>query len=88
MLFSVIVPIYKNNEQLAVIDSKVNVLIDELKALGISVKYDNADNRRPGFKFADLKTLARTPSDNGSRRHRQHGGNTGTSRTRTSSMHP
>ena len=51
----VIVPIYKNNEQLAVIDSKVNVLIDELKALGISVKYDNADNRRPGFKFADYE---------------------------------
>ncbi|MBR5150975.1 MAG: proline--tRNA ligase, partial [Bacteroidaceae bacterium] len=51
----VIVPIYKNNEQLALIDSKVNVLIDELKALGISVKYDNADNRRPGFKFADYE---------------------------------
>ena len=31
------------------------VLIDELKALGISVKYDNADNRRPGFKFADYE---------------------------------
>ena len=51
----VIVPIYKNDEQLAVIDSKVNVLVDELKALGISVKYDRADNRRPGFKFADYE---------------------------------
>ncbi len=51
----VIVPIYKNDEQLAKINEKVNPLIDELKALGVSVKYDDADNRRPGFKFADYE---------------------------------
>ena len=51
----VIVPIYKNNEQLAMISEKVAPIIDQLKALGIRVKYDDADNRRPGFKFADYE---------------------------------
>ncbi len=51
----VIVPIYKNNEQLAMISEKVAPIIEELKALGIRVKYDDADNRRPGFKFADYE---------------------------------
>ncbi|MDE7141634.1 MAG: proline--tRNA ligase, partial [Muribaculaceae bacterium] len=51
----VIVPIYKNNEQLAMISEKVAPLIEQLKALGIRVKYDDADNRRPGFKFADYE---------------------------------
>lgn len=51
----VIVPIYKNQEQLDVIDSKVAELTAELRKMGISVKYDNADNRRPGFKFADYE---------------------------------
>ncbi len=51
----VIVPIYKNNEQLAMISEKVKPLIEQLKALGIRVKYDDADNRRPGFKFADYE---------------------------------
>lgn len=51
----VIVPIYKNAEQLAAIDEKVGGIVSELKALGISVKYDNADNKRPGFKFADYE---------------------------------
>lgn len=51
----VIVPIYKNNEQLAMISEKVASIIDQLKALGIRVKYDDADNRRPGFKFADYE---------------------------------
>ena len=51
----VIVPIYKNDEQLAKISEKVNPLIDKLRGLGISVKYDDADNRRPGFKFADYE---------------------------------
>lgn len=51
----VIVPIYKDNEQLAAITAKVNPLLDELRARGISVKYDDADNRRPGFKFADYE---------------------------------
>lgn len=51
----VIVPIYKNDEQLKLIDAKVEGIVAKLKALGISVKYDNADNKRPGFKFADYE---------------------------------
>lgn len=51
----VIVPIYKNAEQLAAIDAKVAGIVERLRALGISVKYDNADNKRPGFKFADYE---------------------------------
>ncbi len=51
----VIVPIYKNNEGLKAISEKVQPLIEELRAKGISVKYDDADNRRPGFKFADYE---------------------------------
>ena len=51
----VIVPIYKSDEQLKLIDAKVAGIVDRLRALGISVKYDNADNKRPGFKFADYE---------------------------------
>ncbi|WP_288608570.1 proline--tRNA ligase [uncultured Paraprevotella sp.] len=51
----VIVPIYKNAEQLKAIDEKVEGIVARLRALGISVKYDNADNKRPGFKFADYE---------------------------------
>lgn len=51
----VIVPIYKNVEQLQAIDEHVAGIVERLRALGISVKYDNADNKRPGFKFADYE---------------------------------
>ena len=51
----VIVPIFKGEEQLAQISEKVNVIVKELKALGISVKYDNSDNARPGWKFAEYE---------------------------------
>lgn len=51
----VIIPIYKNNEQLAEINKTVEPILEELKKLGVSVKYDDADNRRPGFKFADYE---------------------------------
>lgn len=51
----VIVPIYKNEEGLKEISEKVIPLVNELKSKGISVKYDDADNRRPGFKFADYE---------------------------------
>ncbi len=51
----VIVPIYKNDEQLSIINEKVAPIISELKKAGISVKYDNADNKRPGFKFAEYE---------------------------------
>ncbi len=51
----VIVPIYKGNEELAALDEKLLALAANLRKLGISVKYDNADNKRPGFKFADYE---------------------------------
>ncbi|MCA6456731.1 MAG: proline--tRNA ligase [Chitinophagaceae bacterium] len=51
----VIVPIYKGDEQKALIDEKVNAVVKNLKALGISVKYDDADNARPGWKFAEYE---------------------------------
>lgn len=51
----VIVPIYKNNEQLAEISKAVDPIVAGLKKRGVSVKYDDADNRRPGFKFADYE---------------------------------
>ncbi|MEO7045173.1 MAG: proline--tRNA ligase [Ferruginibacter sp.] len=49
----VIVPIYKGDESKPVIDSKAKEIIDVLKALGIRVKYDDNDNARPGWKFAE-----------------------------------
>jgi len=51
----VIVPIYKNDEQLHHIDERANTIAATLRSMGISVKYDNADNKRPGFKFADYE---------------------------------
>jgi len=51
----VIVPIYKGEESKAVIDAKVSVLQKEFLAMGISVKYDNSDNARPGWKFAEYE---------------------------------
>ena len=49
----VIVPIYKGEESKPVIDEKANALMAELKTLGVRVKYDNNDNSRPGWKFAE-----------------------------------
>jgi prolyl-tRNA synthetase len=51
----VIVPIFKGDEQKAAIDAKVSVMMAELKALGVSVKYDDSDNARPGWKFAEYE---------------------------------
>ena len=51
----VIVPIYKGEDQLKQIDAKVEGIVNQLRGLGVSVKYDNADNKRPGFKFADYE---------------------------------
>ena len=51
----VIIPITKGADQLQAITEKVIPIINELRALGISVKYDDADNKRPGFKFADYE---------------------------------
>jgi prolyl-tRNA synthetase len=51
----VIVPIYKGEEQKAQIDVKVQDLVKQLKALGVRVKYDDNDNSRPGWKFAEYE---------------------------------
>ena len=51
----VIVPIYKNFEQLAEISEKVKVMVDQLKRKGIRVKYDDRDSQRPGWKFAEYE---------------------------------
>lgn len=51
----VIVPIYKKTEQLQEVSERVAPIVAKLKAMGISVKYDDADNKRPGFKFADYE---------------------------------
>lgn len=51
----VIVPIYKNDEQLAAISEKAGEILKALKALGISVKFDNNDTKKPGWKFAEYE---------------------------------
>jgi len=51
----VIVPIYKGEEQKAQLDERVGVIVKQLKAMGISVKYDDSDNQRPGWKFAEYE---------------------------------
>ena len=51
----VIIPISKGGEQLEAITNKLSPIISQLRAIGISVKYDDADNKRPGFKFADYE---------------------------------
>jgi len=51
----VIIPIYKNDEEFKKITGFVDELVVKLKRLGISVKYDNRDSQRPGFKFAEYE---------------------------------
>ncbi len=51
----VIVPIFKGEEQLNAISEKVQEIVVKLKALGISVKYDNNENKKPGWKFAEYE---------------------------------
>ena len=51
----VIIPIYKSAEQLDEINHRVAPMVEKFRNMGISVKYDNADNKRPGFKFADYE---------------------------------
>ena len=51
----VMIPIYKNDEQLNAIREKLQPVILELHAAGVSVKLDDSDNKRPGFKFADYE---------------------------------
>ncbi len=51
----VIVPIFRGEEQLKEISAKLQPVIDQLRGIGITVKYDNSDNKRPGFKFSDYE---------------------------------
>ncbi len=51
----VIVPIHKTFEDLAKISEKISPIFEELKAAGISVKYDDSDNQRSGWKFAEYE---------------------------------
>lgn len=51
----VIIPIYRSAEQLTQISEKVDKIIAGLKALGISVKYDDRDTKKPGWKFAEYE---------------------------------
>lgn len=51
----VIVPIYKTSEDLEAIKKKISPIIERLNQMNISVKLDDDDKRRPGFKFADYE---------------------------------
>ena len=51
----VMIPIYKGIEQLTEIGKKFEPIITKLRSMGISVKYDNSDNKRSGFKFAEYE---------------------------------
>lgn len=51
----VIIPIYKNDEELHAISTYVYGLMTQLKGMGVSVKYDDRDTQRPGFKFAEYE---------------------------------
>ena len=50
------VPIYRSEEELTAISERFAALAQELKAMGIRFKYDDDDNRRPGWKFAEYET--------------------------------
>ncbi|PJB16596.1 MAG: proline--tRNA ligase [Flavobacteriales bacterium CG_4_9_14_3_um_filter_32_8] len=51
----VIVPIYKGEEQLSQISTQVQIIKSDLEAAGISVKYDDRDTYKPGYKFAEYE---------------------------------
>ena len=51
----VIVPIFKGDEQKTIVDEEADKLIKQLKNAGIRVKYDDNDNNRPGWKFAEYE---------------------------------
>lgn len=51
----VIIPIHKAPEDLATISETVNPIVEKLKAAGVSVKYDDSDNQRSGWKFAEYE---------------------------------
>lgn len=51
----VIVPIYKGDDELALVSEKANEIIAELRKVGVSVKFDNRDTHKPGWKFAEYE---------------------------------
>ncbi len=51
----VIVPIYKNESQLEAISEKVNIIVKDLRKKNISVKFDDRDTFKPGWKFAEYE---------------------------------
>ena len=51
----VIIPIGKAGEQMQAIADKLQPVVEQLRKAGITVKYDDVDNKRPGFKFADYE---------------------------------
>jgi prolyl-tRNA synthetase len=51
----VIVPIYKNDEQFSAINERLLKVVDELKSARITVKYDDSQNKKPGWKFAEYE---------------------------------
>lgn len=51
----VMVPIYRKDEEFEALNEKFEALAQRLRQLGIRVKYDNSENKRPGFKFADYE---------------------------------
>jgi len=51
----VIVPIYRNQEQLDAISQVANELVQDLKLHGVSVKFDNRDTHKPGWKFNEYE---------------------------------
>jgi prolyl-tRNA synthetase len=51
----VIVPIYRGEEELEAISAKANEIMAELRKKGITVKFDNRDTHKPGWKFAEYE---------------------------------
>ncbi|MBN3583670.1 proline--tRNA ligase [Algoriphagus aestuarii] len=51
----VIVPIYRKDEEFEAISEKANEIMADLRKVGVSVKYDNRDTHKPGFKFAEYE---------------------------------
>ncbi|AFU69594.1 prolyl-tRNA synthetase ProS [Psychroflexus torquis ATCC 700755] len=51
----VIVPIFKNEEQLELVSEKANLIANDLKSKGVRVKFDNRTTHKPGWKFAEYE---------------------------------
>lgn len=51
----VVIPIGKGDEQMKAISDKLQPVIEQLRKVGVTVKYDDSDNKRPGFKYADYE---------------------------------